>query len=166
MSNLDLIDDELDLTPKNDATDKSTETNHNKSVSFSSIRVRHYSRIIGDHPSCQSGIPITLGWDFIESEVEDLDKYETRRLPRRKTNHLFLSSITRFNILAYHFGYQVDDLKKAERVAQLRRRKRERYQNSSFPMKIGHDLTHSAKRNFKRAFKWNAEKNSKTAAVA
>lgn len=166
LSKLEILDEQMYSSSSEEPSDKSTETNSSKSVSFSGVQIREYSRIIGDHPSCQSGIPVTLGWDFVEAEVEDLDKYETRRLRRRKTKHLFLSSITRFNILAYHFGYQVDDLKKAERDANMRRRKRQRYQNSPYPIKLGHDLTYSARRNFKRAFKWNAMRNSRTAAVA
>ena len=102
-------------SPDYDDSDVPTLNASKKSVSFSNIHVREHSRIIGDNPSCRSGPPISLGWDFIDFEPEELNSYEERRLPRRRKNHLVMTSITRSNILANHFGYSVMEIQAAEK---------------------------------------------------
>lgn len=49
-----------------------------KSVHFSNIQFKEYTRILSDNPST-SGPPIGLGWRFYEPVTIDLDHYESTR---------------------------------------------------------------------------------------
>jgi hypothetical protein len=40
-----------------------------KSVRFGKCLVRSYSQVLGDHPCCATGCPLTLGWDYQEESV-------------------------------------------------------------------------------------------------
>ena len=53
-------------------------------VSFTSLEIREYPVIPGDHPLCSSGCPIELGWDYNRSSEHSLDDYELIRNPRRR----------------------------------------------------------------------------------
>ncbi|KAL7464571.1 hypothetical protein ACHAXS_004909 [Conticribra weissflogii] len=72
---------ELDL-PSNPTNMKG----HRRHVTFTTIQVRQYSRILGDHPCCPSGPPLSLGWDMERQDTFSLEIYEKEREPERKTN--------------------------------------------------------------------------------
>lgn len=38
--------------------------NKNKRVSWDRIHTREYSLVVGDHPLCQDGLPVSLGWQY------------------------------------------------------------------------------------------------------
>lgn len=58
-------------------------------VSFSTVHVRKHPLIMGDNPSCGSGPPTTLNWNFVEEEIYDVDDYEGMlRLRPREYNNL------------------------------------------------------------------------------
>eukprot|EP00578_Thalassiosira_sp_NH16_P016530 CAMPEP_0181109844 /NCGR_PEP_ID=MMETSP1071-20121207/18394_1 /TAXON_ID=35127 /ORGANISM="Thalassiosira sp., Strain NH16" /LENGTH=315 /DNA_ID=CAMNT_0023193569 /DNA_START=89 /DNA_END=1036 /DNA_ORIENTATION=+ len=48
-------------------------------VSFGHVRMREYSRKAGDNPSVSCGVPLTIGWEFNERDVMDIDTYEADR---------------------------------------------------------------------------------------
>merc|ERR1712176_1236507 len=52
-----------------------------KSVGFGSINFRNYAVIMGDHPCCTMGCPLTLDWSFSEGEHVSVDEYENSRSP-------------------------------------------------------------------------------------
>ena len=54
-------------------------------LSFHSVEVREYSQVLGDHPCCQSGLPLSLGWDYDAdaTTIHDVDEYETHRKSQR-----------------------------------------------------------------------------------
>lgn len=62
-----------------------------KSVTFDAIRVREYTQVLGDHPCCTIGPPISLGWEYIQNGVKSLDEYEATRRRRRNRRELRLS---------------------------------------------------------------------------
>jgi len=39
-----------------------------KRVSFSSVSIRSYEVILGDHPCCKDGCALTLGWEYTDEE--------------------------------------------------------------------------------------------------
>mmetsp|Transcript_23099 Transcript_23099/g.47003 ORF Transcript_23099/g.47003 Transcript_23099/m.47003 type:complete len:496 (-) Transcript_23099:194-1681(-) len=67
--------------PKN-----STKKVHRRHVTFTTIQVRQYSRILGDHPCCPSGPPLSLGWDMERQDTFSLEFYEKEREPERRSN--------------------------------------------------------------------------------
>ncbi len=82
-----------------------------KSVSFKTIEVREYERILGDHPDTTFGPPIAIGWGFIEHDAVDLDDYESQR---KKSGIKVLLAHTRRRILRDVYEYSEKDLRKAE----------------------------------------------------
>eukprot|EP00567_Pseudictyota_dubia_P002966 CAMPEP_0197450202 /NCGR_PEP_ID=MMETSP1175-20131217/24405_1 /TAXON_ID=1003142 /ORGANISM="Triceratium dubium, Strain CCMP147" /LENGTH=42 /DNA_ID= /DNA_START= /DNA_END= /DNA_ORIENTATION= len=40
--------------------------------------------ILGDHPVCSSGPPVSMGWRFQAEAPVDIDEYESIRPDRRK----------------------------------------------------------------------------------
>ena len=53
-------------------------------LSFQSVEVREYSQVLGDHPCCQSGLPLSLGWDYdADATIHDVNEYETHRESQR-----------------------------------------------------------------------------------
>mmetsp|Transcript_21246 Transcript_21246/g.43233 ORF Transcript_21246/g.43233 Transcript_21246/m.43233 type:complete len:490 (-) Transcript_21246:257-1726(-) len=67
-------------------TENSTKNGHRRHVTFTTIQVRQYSRILGDHPCCPSGPPLSLGWDMERQDTFSLEFYEKEREPERKSN--------------------------------------------------------------------------------
>lgn len=70
----------LDVIPSEESSSKNSSSNNNngsKRVHFSStMEVRTYSIVLGDHPLCRA-LPISLGWDYnAEPALVDLDTHE------------------------------------------------------------------------------------------
>lgn len=55
-------------------------------VSFGRVHIRHYSLVIGDHPLCREGCPLSLGWEYSDTEDDvELNDFEAVRQPERKS---------------------------------------------------------------------------------
>jgi len=52
-------------------------------VSFNDVQVREYSIVLGDHPSCSKGPPISAGWNYTEAGKFDIDEWEGKRQGKR-----------------------------------------------------------------------------------
>jgi hypothetical protein len=85
-------------------------------VSFGSIQVREYERIIGDHPQTKVGVPLSLGWGYYERDSVPIDKYESERVSKKT---LRMSSITRKNILHNVYGIPEGELRAAEKEVRI-----------------------------------------------
>mmetsp|Transcript_46977 Transcript_46977/g.56516 ORF Transcript_46977/g.56516 Transcript_46977/m.56516 type:complete len:371 (-) Transcript_46977:451-1563(-) len=48
-------------------------------VDFDTCHIREYERELGDNPSCSSGAPVSLGWNFVEIGVFPFDEFEKSR---------------------------------------------------------------------------------------
>jgi len=48
--------------------------------------------ILGDHPECRFGLPVTLGWDYLEYEPLSVDDYEIHHALRRPLQQMRLPS--------------------------------------------------------------------------
>ncbi|KAL3765627.1 hypothetical protein ACHAW5_008284 [Stephanodiscus triporus] len=66
-----------------DRDSRSREDRHRRHVTFTSVRIREYSTILGDHPCCPSGPPLSLGWTMEREVHAEFEAYETERVPRR-----------------------------------------------------------------------------------
>ncbi|KAG7343632.1 hypothetical protein IV203_021640 [Nitzschia inconspicua] len=58
--------------------------NTHNTVSFSTVHIRAFERIAGDHPFTSMGVPLTIGWKFVELPGLPVDVYETKRKRRDK----------------------------------------------------------------------------------
>ena len=87
-------------------TDDEDDNDHDgrpRVVGFGNVQVRHYNIVIGDHPLCTEGLPLSLGWNYTSDDDLTLDEYEAQRLPCRKRNRrqLLLSCQEREKLLNY-----------------------------------------------------------------
>jgi hypothetical protein len=55
-----------------------------KTVSFGSVQVQEYSVILGDHPKCKGGYPMSLDWAHTEPKEYDLDACEQAKAAKAK----------------------------------------------------------------------------------
>jgi hypothetical protein len=74
-------------------------------VSFTSLEIREYAVVPGDHPLCSSGCPIALGWTYTtkgnsSEPLLSVEAYEAKRCPRRFGDRLRLSVEEREDLLA------------------------------------------------------------------
>lgn len=101
-----------------------------KRVSFTALHIREYSQVLGDHPCCGIGPPISLGWDFEVKPSISLDDYEGTRVVRRSRDGLRLSFEDRREIL--EDKYSDKDVRRAQRHLQRERRDRRKKALDSF----------------------------------
>lgn len=53
-------------------------------VQFSSVSIRYYDIILGYHPCCSRGPPLTIDWDYQENEAVHVDEYEFENARTRR----------------------------------------------------------------------------------
>lgn len=90
----------LKITSSSASKDETSPNRETKSVKFQSVYVRTFHRILGDHPCCTTGLPLTFGWKHCEEKTMRLDEYETLRCPRRCRQDMRLNDETRRDILS------------------------------------------------------------------
>ena len=81
-----------------------------RSVSFGTISVREYARILGDNPSASAGPPISLSWDYISFPPQKVDSYESlfSSDDRRTKLQMLMHPNTRRKMLRDAKGYGED----------------------------------------------------------
>jgi hypothetical protein len=98
-------------------------TKKKRSVRFSTVLVRDYSIILGDHPCCSYGPPLTIDWEYHENKPLQVDEYEGENaLIRRSLPELVLNNYQRRYLLQ---DYNELDLKAVMR--EVNRIKSNRY---------------------------------------
>jgi hypothetical protein len=107
---------------------KSSETIQ-KNVSFSSIEIREYPRILGDNPSVKRGPALSLGW-YSRGRVTKLsvNEFEKLRSPKRRKCPI-LSSHVRKRILQEEAGVTLKQMYVAKKEAS--KIKRSRHQSNA-----------------------------------
>mmetsp|Transcript_20559 Transcript_20559/g.46640 ORF Transcript_20559/g.46640 Transcript_20559/m.46640 type:complete len:232 (-) Transcript_20559:62-757(-) len=103
-----------------------------RNVSFSRLRILEFLPILGDHPSCRCGPPITIAAEPSNEMFVDLDEYEALKANgegRSKDQDLYLTSFTRRWTLTEECGYSPADLRKAQRKVKVMKKNRERSLN-------------------------------------
>eukprot|EP00540_Astrosyne_radiata_P018647 CAMPEP_0116846206 /NCGR_PEP_ID=MMETSP0418-20121206/13704_1 /TAXON_ID=1158023 /ORGANISM="Astrosyne radiata, Strain 13vi08-1A" /LENGTH=175 /DNA_ID=CAMNT_0004477423 /DNA_START=42 /DNA_END=569 /DNA_ORIENTATION=+ len=118
-------------------------------ISFGTVEVRTFNRIVGDHPDCKVGPPITIDWDYIQHDAIELGAYESDRKPRP---NLKLTSITRKNLLKNVFEIPEEEIRNAEKEVQRILKKREQTKKQTKTGQKAEQFAQSAKRKIRRAF--------------
>mmetsp|Transcript_29175 Transcript_29175/g.86377 ORF Transcript_29175/g.86377 Transcript_29175/m.86377 type:complete len:793 (+) Transcript_29175:461-2839(+) len=102
-------------------------------VSFSHVSMRKYPMILGDHPVCSSGPPVTMAWRYQAEAPIGVDEYESRRPQRRKVWELILSSGHRKKVLTKEAGHTEWEIREAVRtVKEIKRQRQKSVRNLPF----------------------------------
>lgn len=143
----------VDLIPSESSCSSLTslaEAQHKKCVSFGTVSVREYIRIVGEHPETKVGPPIALGHEFVENPTIHIDDFENSK-PESKRS-LRLSSITRKNLLLNVWGYSEEEVRLAEKEVQKIRKQRDLSQQKGKVGDVVDSAVTSTKRKFRRIF--------------
>jgi hypothetical protein len=82
-------------------------------VTFSNINLRTYEIILGDHPNCKFGAPLSIGWTYDQCHEISVDNYEKAREGQRRTmKSLYLNSACRKKLLR-RAGVTVQEMRDA-----------------------------------------------------
>jgi len=120
-------------------------------VSFGQVTVRDYDMILGDHPSCTYGPPVTIDWDYLEYEPLAVNEYEIHHARRRPLRSMMLNYYKRKDILT-QAGYSSESIKAATRKTEKVKRQRA-ITRQFLPVSKAEDMIESAGRKLKKAFK-------------
>mmetsp|Transcript_332 Transcript_332/g.359 ORF Transcript_332/g.359 Transcript_332/m.359 type:complete len:178 (-) Transcript_332:140-673(-) len=132
-------------------------------VSFSSVSVREYERVVGDHPDCRVGPPLAMGWGFLDKPTTEIDVYEITKVPKRRKK---LTASQRRKILNEQFGIPDDEidasLKEVQRIKDSRLQSKQQTKRQE---KV-QGFMESAKRKLKRTFSKERLHNMQSAFAA
>jgi hypothetical protein len=90
---LQLISDESDLDDSM-GSQASKRSCTKKRVRWDQIHTREYTLVVGDHPMCQDGLPVSLGWDhtqcnsmklMMQQQLEQKEKLQQQLSERRQS---------------------------------------------------------------------------------
>lgn len=95
-----------------------------KRVSFGRLSVRKYPIVLGDHPDCSCGPPVTIDWMYREFRPVNVEDYETRRPARRNEREMILPYLKRREILTRVSGHTEMEIKEATMEAARVRKQR------------------------------------------
>mmetsp|Transcript_27549 Transcript_27549/g.77198 ORF Transcript_27549/g.77198 Transcript_27549/m.77198 type:complete len:258 (+) Transcript_27549:158-931(+) len=98
-----------------------------KHVSFGTVQIRYYERIVGNHPEVRFGIPLGIGWSYDSIEEIDVDEYErTQFLKLGKTTPYKLSRQARRKIFHNQVGMTQEETAALEAKLDRKRSREER----------------------------------------
>ena len=103
----------------------------NRRVSFSTVTIREYERILGDNPSCSCGPSIGIGWEFSEEETLPVSLWESWRETERQPERLVLGRDEREEMLL-DLGYNHKVIAQAVReIVKVKNKRRQTIHNLS-----------------------------------
>lgn len=102
----------VDLITNSGSHDSQTRTSTKKKVSFGELHIREYAVILGDHPCCTVGLPLTLGWGVQGEASVGVDEHEALRTARSR-RELKLSLYDRHSMLSS--SYSEEELRREQR---------------------------------------------------
>jgi len=73
-------------------------------LDFDKVNIREYSRTVGDNPSCSSGPPISISWEYNIVGDINLNDYERTRPPRRVQKQMAIPRRVREDMLRYEWN--------------------------------------------------------------
>eukprot|EP00592_Proboscia_alata_P026635 CAMPEP_0194445500 /NCGR_PEP_ID=MMETSP0176-20130528/127901_1 /TAXON_ID=216777 /ORGANISM="Proboscia alata, Strain PI-D3" /LENGTH=557 /DNA_ID=CAMNT_0039272075 /DNA_START=39 /DNA_END=1713 /DNA_ORIENTATION=+ len=114
-------------------------------VDFDTCHIREYERELGDNPSCSSGAPVSLGWNFVEIGVFPFEEFEMSRSKkcddmdksvhgkrRASIAHTVLTRTAREKLLMDH-GFSRKEIAEATRInIKMKNNRRQTVNNLKF----------------------------------
>uniref|UniRef100_A0A7S2HF07 Uncharacterized protein n=1 Tax=Helicotheca tamesis TaxID=374047 RepID=A0A7S2HF07_9STRA len=131
-------------------TSSSTSSSSTNSVSFSLVKIREHSIVLGDHPDCSEGPPLSIGWEYNEKENLDIGSYESQRGKRRTRYELILSCKERRTILSKIVGLSAKEIVAAEIEVMKAKEQREKAAKLKLSEKASRVFGSAGKKAFNR----------------
>ena len=127
-------------------------------ISFSTIEIRFYDRILGDNPSCSNGPSLSIGWNYdVDNVIRlPLDKFEYMRSDRLDGPELVISRIEREEMLE-ELGYKERDIAEAVR-SNIRAKNQRRQTINNLSVMPVEEIIEKASRKMKRVFRRKGRK--------
>lgn len=108
---------ELECRLERKSTSSSTCTNSSrKSVRFSNVQIREYPLTIGDNPSCELGVPISIDWWPVAehtTSVNDHQEAVVGRRPHNKTEDELRLPAQFRDIMVREAGFSSEQMRRA-----------------------------------------------------
>jgi hypothetical protein len=125
-------------------------TRREPAVGFTTIEIRQYERILGDNPSCSSGPPVTIDWEYDKNKtaVHLIDEYEFRRNKCRDDTEMILTRAERERILI-DLGYSRRKIAVAVRE-NVKLKKKRRQTVNNLPISSIEEMLEGASRKISR----------------
>lgn len=124
---------------------------------FSSVDIREHERIAGDNPCVSSGVPLSIGWGYVQHEPIEFDFYQTHKAPGRSKIEMMVPAEVRKQMLRDEFKVPVKDLNESMKEVTITKRQR-RHTNASEHMEGWYEVSQSVNRKFKRFLKKTSTK--------
>jgi hypothetical protein len=90
-----------------------------KCVTFGSVEIREYGRVLTEHPECRDGLAIGIDWKHakksIRASVDAFEKMKYRKGNRGKKRMVKLSTLEKKDLLVDVGGYPTDFLRHSYR---------------------------------------------------
>jgi hypothetical protein len=120
-------------------------------IRWDCVQIREYARCLGDNPSCSSGPPVSIGWDYSDNTVVSLDKYEENRPPRRTNGQMLLPRSVRQEMLLKEWEVPRSQIASAVRTnIKVKNQRRQTVNNMSQKNEKIEKIVQSAGRKLKR----------------
>lgn len=161
------IPDPATLIPSRSGVDNKSSildsrTPRKSKVSFSTVEVRHYERILGDNPGVSSGPPLSIGWNYYDDRTVrvPVDEYEYYQNPCQDESDMLLSRYERESILE-SLGYSEKAVARAIRQNyKLKRNRRQTVNN--LPVMGIEEAIETAKKSLCKILPGSKYRSSKT----
>ena len=130
------------------------------SVSFSTIEIRSYERVLGDNPSCSHGPAVSIGWQYEPDPITvQLDEYEYYRSDDRLDGTALVLSRSEREDLLKELGYSRSAIADAVRTnVKIKNNRRQTVHN--LPVARFEEVAESARRKLKRVVLRKGKKES------
>jgi hypothetical protein len=121
---------------------------HRRAVSFDSVQVRHYERILSDNPASRMGPSIGIGWKYKEHSAIKVSQFERIRKKERcrRASELVLSRKERETMI-HQLGYSERDMAAVVReINKCRYRRQQTINNLNAPIQKMEEAVETARR--------------------
>jgi hypothetical protein len=119
-------------------------------LQFDKVQIREYSRTVGDNPSCSSGPPVSISWEYNIIGDFDVDGYERSRPMRRIQQEMVLPRYLREDLLRHEWDVSRKEIAESVRTVLKVKNQRKTTINNQGKAEILEEALESACRKLKR----------------
>mmetsp|Transcript_24781 Transcript_24781/g.60878 ORF Transcript_24781/g.60878 Transcript_24781/m.60878 type:complete len:145 (-) Transcript_24781:178-612(-) len=108
-----------------------------KQVAFSTCTIQEYPVILGDNPACANGVPITLGWEPVQSSTTEVELHDFMRAKQRRHGKELILPVQDRTQMVMSAGATMEEVADIVlQVDQIRKERAETFNTSDFGEKM------------------------------